>query len=307
VNVKRILKRVAVGTAAVVAVVLIGGTIYAKVQASAFDESMDKVYDVPIPQVARSNDPAIVARGKHLTDSVAGCSAHDCHGNDLAGGRTMDVGPIMTFTAPNITPGGLCAAYNDGELARLIQHGIKKDGRSVRFMPSQDFGWLPDADVAAIVSYLRTVPSSDKPNGPTELKLMGKVLDRRNEFALDVARRIDHTKREAVPAPAPTPEYGTFLARMCTGCHGEKHLSGGKIPGAPPSIPIPSNLTPHETGLKGWAYDDFEKLLTQGVRKNGSKLNPFMPFEAFGKMDDTEKHALWAHLQSLPPTPMGNR
>ena len=59
--------------------------------------------------------------------------------------------------------------------------------------------------------------------------------------------------------------------------------------------------------MKGWTYEDFDRLLTTGVRKNGQQLDPFMPMEAFGKMDDTEKRALFAFLASLPPRPLGQR
>jgi hypothetical protein len=135
---------------------------------------------------------------------------------------------------------------------------------------------------------------------------LGKVLDVNGKFVLDVARHIDHGKPDLAPAPTPTLEYGKYVVRMCTGCHGEK-LSGGPIPGAPSDLPPPLNLTPHETGLKGWTYDDFDKLLTKSKRKNGQDLKPFMPVEAFGKMDETEKHAIFAYLQSLAPLPYGGR
>jgi hypothetical protein len=68
-------------------------------------------------------------------------------------------------------------------------------------MPAQDFGWLPDSDVVAIVSFLRTMPGVDRPNGPLQIGMLGKVLDRREQIVLDVARRIDHEKREPVPSP----------------------------------------------------------------------------------------------------------
>src|SRR5579883_2483690 len=204
---KRILKRVALGLLVVLVVVLGAGGVFVATQASAFDASMDKVYDVPLPNVTRSTDEAVIARGKHLAESVAGCAIRDCHGIDLGGGRTVEAGPLMTFTGPNITSGGLGAAYSDAELARIIRHGIKKDGRSVRFMPAQDIAWLPEGDVVAIVSYVRTLPALDKPNGPVVMKTLGKVLDRRDQVVLDVARRIDHTKNEVVPAPAPTADY----------------------------------------------------------------------------------------------------
>jgi hypothetical protein len=214
------------------------------------------------------------------------------------------MGPLGTMAAPNMTV--MSEAYSDGEMVRLIQHGIKKDGRSVRFMPVTDFSWLPESDAVAIMSYVRTVPKVDRPNGPMEIGLLAKVLDRRDAFDMDVARRIDHKKNEGAPAPEPTAAYGKFVSRLCSGCHG-KGYAGGPIPGAPASLPVPLNLTPHDTGLKGWTYDDFEKFITTGIRKNGTPINPFMPVEALRNMNDTERKALWAFLQSLPPTEFGKR
>jgi len=292
--------------AALIGVLALGGGSYAYMQCSAFDASMDKVYDVPIPSLVRSTDPAVIARGNHLVHSMAGCGVTDCHGADLSGGKVTDIGPVGKMCAPNITGASLGAAYSDGELARIIRHGIKKDGRSVRLMPSQDLTWLPDSEVVAIISYLRTVPSVDKPNGATVVGTLGKILDRQDKFPWDVARRIDHTKVETPPAPAPDAAYGAYLGRLCSGCHGE-HLSGGPIPGAPPSIPVPLNLTPDATGLGDWTFADFDKLMKTGVRKSGRTLDPFMPVESWKNFDDTEMQALWAYLRTLPPTKFGNR
>lgn len=304
---KRILKRIALGVVGVIVVVGAGGGIYACVQSSRFDASVDKVYDVkPLDAIKASTDPAVIARGRHLAEAVAPCANKNCHGVDLGGGTPVHLGPLATLTGPNISQGGLGAAYTDGEFARVIRHGLKKDGRTLRFMPAQDFAWLPDSDVVAIISFLRSMPAVDRANGSSEVKLLGKIVDRRDQFVMDVARKIDHEKADLAPPPAPTAEYGKYVSRICTGCHGE-HYSGGPLPGAPPSFPPPLNLTPHETGLKGWTYEDFDKLLTSSVRKNGEKLKPFMPVDAFSKMDETEKRALFAYLQTLPPTPYGNR
>jgi hypothetical protein len=299
---KRILK--VVGVVLLVFGAILGVFVY--VRCSQFDASMDKVYDVPLPTVTRSADPAVVARGDHLVHSIAACAGNLCHGPDFGGGQPIVMGPVATLCAPNITAGNLGAAYSDAELARLIKHGIKKDGRSVRFMPVQDIAWLPDSDVVAIVSYLRTVQSCDRPNGTTVIKTLGKVLDRQEQFVMDVARHIDHTKAEQAPAPEPTAAYGGYVARLCAGCHGE-HFSGGPLPGAPSSFAIPLNITPDDTGLKEWAYADFEKLMRTGVRKNGKQLDPLMPIEAWKNFDDTEMHATWAYLQTLPARPFGGR
>jgi len=302
--VKRWMKTALKGAGMLLGLGSLGMAGYAGVQVRAFDASMDHVYDVPVPTVVRSSDPDVLARGKHLAESVAPCAASPCHGKDLAGGEVIDMGPLATLVGSNVTK--KITDYSDGELARLLHHGVKKDGRSLAFMPVQDFAWLPDDDVTAIVSYLRTVPVVDKVGPPTVIKTLGKVLDRKDQIVLDVARRIDHTSSARAKGATPTVEYGRFLAMGCQGCHGE-HFSGGPIPGAPSSVPIPLNLTPHETGLKDWSFEDLNKLLDEGTRKNGKRLDPFMPFEAFGKYDDIERRALWSYLRSLPPLPFGGR
>jgi len=295
---------VAVGGLLGVAALGGGGLVWMRV--SAYDSSMSQVYAFALPKIERSTDPLVLARGKHLVESLGGCAANDCHGADLSGGKTISMGPVATITAPNITLGGLGAAYSDGELARLIQHGVKKDGRSLTFMPVHEINWLPDNDVQAIVSHIRTLSDSAKANGPMTVGLIGKMLDQSDALILDVARRIDHNHREVAPPPEPTKKYGRFIGKGCTGCHGAT-LSGGPIPGAPADMPIPSNITPDATGLAGWTFADFEKLLDQGVRKNGKKLDPFMPLESLVTMNEIERKALWDYLTSVPAKEFGNR
>jgi hypothetical protein len=206
---------------------------------------------------------------------------------------------------PNIT--SILATYDDGELARLIRHGLKKDGRTVRFMPSYEWNWLPKSDVDALVSYLRTVKPIDKPSGYPEILRFGKVMDQLDNIPIDIGRRISHDKIELGPGPSATPEYGKWIVQQCRGCHGAAHLAGGHIPGTPPDFPVPRNITPHETGLKGWTFQDLEHMAATGTRKNGEKLASFMPVEAINNMDSTEKNAMWSYLQTLPPVPFGER
>jgi mono/diheme cytochrome c family protein len=282
-----------------------GGFVYSK--ASAYDASLDKVYDVPLPKVERTTDPALLARGEHLVHTITPCADSGCHGNDLGGGRPTPMGPIGTLAAPNITTGGLGAAYSDAELARLLMHGVKKDGRGIRFMPSHESNWLPDQDIVAAISYVRTLPPQTKQPPGMHIGVLGKVLDQLNMIPIDVARRVQHDHIEKAPAPSPDPSYGKYLARLCSGCHGEG-LSGGPIPGGPPSMAIPLNLTPDATGLAGFSLDDFKQVLRSGKRKkDGRKLDAMMPVESFGQFDDVEMQALFSYLQSLPPKPFGGR
>jgi mono/diheme cytochrome c family protein len=303
---KPIVKKVLIGTAALLGVLSLGGGGFVLMNTRAFDESMNKTWDVPSPKIERSTDPAVIARGKHLVEGVAGCASKDCHGADLAGGNTLVMGPLGSLTGPNITPVGNAAAYKDAELARLLRYGVKSSGKSAVFMPSQDINWMNDEELTAVISYVRSVPPVEKPNGPMKLGVLAKVLDRKGMIPIDIARKIGGGQVELAGKPEPTPAYGKHIAKSCMGCHGEGY-SGGPIPGAPAEMPVPLNLTPHETGLKGWTQADFNKLLNTGDRKNGKKLHPFMPIENYGKMDDIEKTALFAYLQSLPPKPLGGR
>ena len=154
--------------------VVLAAAVFVVVEGSSFDASMARTYDVPVPAITSSRDPAIVSRGKHLVESTAGCAADQCHGADLGGGHVLNLGPIGRYTGPNITTGGLAAGYSDGELARLVRYGVKRDGRSVRFMPVQDFGWLSDDDLSALVSYLRVAPRVNRPNGVSETTSPGQ-------------------------------------------------------------------------------------------------------------------------------------
>ncbi len=292
----------------VVGVVAVGAASFVGWQAHAFDASLARTYERPLPALTRSADEAVVARGKHLAESVGACSSADCHGPDLAGGKPLSMGPVATLTGPNLTPAGKRAGgYTVPELARLIRYGIKRDGHGVVFMPVHELSWLPDDDLTALGSYLATVPPVEKPDGETHVKLLGKILDRQDKMPLDVARRLEHVAPATdVPKPEPTARYGRFVAKACVGCHGE-HFSGGRIPGAPSSMPIPANITPDASALGPWTFADFDKLLSTGVKRDGKQLDPFMPIDALSRLDETERRALWEYLRAVPPRPFGGR
>ncbi len=300
------LKKILLGLLGVVLVFVVGVAGFAMTKVSAFEESITRKYDFPLPPVTLSTDPAVLARGKHLTESLGACNT--CHGENFGGGKVEDLGPLGTIVHSNITAGqgGRLTEYSDAELARLLRHGIKRDGTSLRLMPVQEIFWWPDEDRVAVISYLRSLPPVDGQPGKVHLSAMAKVLDQMDAIPLDTARRVKHEAQAPPPAPAESPEYGAQLAHICHGCHGDG-LSGGPIPGTPPEFGVPLNLTPHETGLKDWTFEDFDKTLRTGVRKNGQKLGPFMPVASFKNMSETEMKALWVYLRSVPPQSFGNR
>jgi hypothetical protein len=71
----------------------------------------------------------------------------------------------------------------------------------------------------------------------------------------------------------------------------------------PWGINYAANLTPDETGLGNWTYDQFKRVLTQGKSKGletGRILLPPMPWQNYVNMKDEDVQAVYNYLKSIP-------
>ena len=264
------------------------------------EQALAKVYDIKDPSLVFAGDAAEAARGAHLY-GVLGCV--ECHGADASGKLVFDAGPVARVVGSNLTPGALAERYDANQLAAAIRHGVREDGRPLKFMPVGDFQHLSDADTAALVRHLQSLPSSDNAPGDTVIGPMGRVLHLLGKFDLAPAEHLDHApRRRGAPVPGATAEYGAYLAQVCTGCHGPD-WAGQRVPGTPPELPAASNLTSHANGLAGWTEADFIRVIRTGQRPDGRELHGFMPWRIYAAMTDEELQALWRHLSALPPLP----
>ena len=284
-------------------VVLLGaaaGFVY-----SASNSKANQLYDVPLQHVTVTSDSATVARGQHMTIAIGKCV--ECHGDDLGGTVMIDDPGLGVAVAPNITSGGRLAEYSDDELVRVIRHGVKRDGRSAFIMPSDDYQYFTDADVGAVVAYLRSVPAVTRDLGVSKLRPVGRTLVATNLLPAYSAARVDHT-RPSVPTMTEDSSlaYGEYLANVggCTGCHGP-NLSGGPIPGMPPEAPPASNLTP--TGIAKYSDAQVEAILRTGKRPDGSELKKEMPWRFTAMMTPLEMQATLRYLRSVPAKEFGAR
>lgn len=290
----------------VVALLVVAAALLAYVW-FASESMLAKRYDRAGQAVSVPDDPASIAEGKRLA-TARGCT--ECHGADL-GGAVVDAG-IAKFWGPNLTsdPHGAAARLPDPASWELaVRHGIGGDGRPLLMMPAQELVRLPDDELGAIIAYARSVPPVARPAQPKELPILARALGVFGLFPLVPATIVDHALSEAPKPPrGPTAAYGEHLAKMaCVGCHGDG-LSGGRIPGTPPSIPVVANLTMDpETGLGRWSLADFRAAIRTSKRPDGTAIDPFMPAKSFAALDDVELAALWAYLQSLPARPQGGR
>ena len=262
------------------------------------DHKLDRRVDVRVVPVAYVQPtPAILKQGKYLFES-RGCG--ECHGKDGAVYvRTPDITTAKT---------SMVAAYSEADWVRAIRHGIDPAGRALLVMPSEDFNRMNDADFAALVAYIRTLPPGKGTIGEVRMPAFLRVLYGVGVFK-DSSEKIDHRLPPAAPIPvAETREHGGYVANMCIGCHGHS-LSGGKMPGAPPDWPPAANLTPGEGSVmpRYAKVDDFAAMMRTGKRPDGSAVNKAMPFETLKNINDTDIRAMHAFLLALPPRKAGER
>jgi mono/diheme cytochrome c family protein len=268
---------------------------------------LQRTYAVQPEPVAVSTDPATIAQGAHVA-VIRGCA--DCHTETLGGQIFIDEAPLMRLSASNLTGGrgGVGGSYTVEDWVRAIRHGIGPDGKPLLFMPSHEFAILSDADLGALIAYIRQVPPVDNELPANSVRPLGRFLFATGRLPLVAAELIDHgAVRPAPPTPGPTADYGAYLATGCAGCHGETY-SGGPIPGAPPGTPPAKNITPDPaTGIGRWTEADFFRALREGKRPDGSDIHPFMPWRLTSRMTDDEIRALWQHLRRVEARPQGNR
>ena len=266
---------------------------------------LKKTYAVAVKPVTVATGLDAVARGKHLAET-RGCV--DCHAADFGGKTVFENGAMGRVDAPNLTrgQGGLPAGYRDEDFVRAIRHGVAVDGRGLFLMPSGDYTTFSDPDMAALLAYLKSLPSVNRPRGPIALGPVARGLVAFGKIKLS-AEEIDHANvKPAVVTPGVTADYGRYVAASCTGCHGS-NFSGGKIASGPPDWPPAANLTPHAQGrINQWKEEDFIRALRTAKRPDGTELNPAMP-RAFGQMDDVELKAVWTYFRTLPPAETGVR
>jgi mono/diheme cytochrome c family protein len=245
-----------------------------------------------------------IARGEYLVKTRVGCEG--CHGADLGGKVLIDQALVGYWVAPNLTSGAGSGTrgFTAADWDRAVRHGVRHTGQSSS-MPATEFVNLSDHELSDIVAYVQSRPAVDRTTKPIGIGPVFSFVVGFGSGSLS-AFAIDHQKPHPVdpPVEAASVELGAHIAQVCRGCHGE-NLSGGKISGDP-NMPIVANLTPHETGLKGWTEADFIRALREGKRKDGTDILPQMPWKAYGRMKDVELKAIWAYLQTVPALVKGS-
>jgi mono/diheme cytochrome c family protein len=103
-------------------------------------------------------------------------------------------------------------------------------------------------------------------------------------------------------------ERGRYLSVLgdCASCHtvpgsGQPFAGGRAIETPFGNIDAP-NITPdRETGIGAWSDDEFDAAVRHGIGRDGSRLYPAMPYNAYAKMSRDDVLAIRAYLNTVTP------
>jgi mono/diheme cytochrome c family protein len=107
-------------------------------------------------------------------------------------------------------------------------------------------------------------------------------------------------------AQASAVERGAYLTRAadCEACHtaqGGQPFAGGLGINLPFGTLYTTNITPDkETGIGNYSDQDFLNAVRRGIRRDGARLYPAMPYPSYTYMTDADALAIKAYLFSLP-------
>jgi cytochrome c553 len=266
---------------------------------SDYQQKMDAKKPDPSLELSVELRPDWKDEGKRLVQ-VKGCL--DCHGPQLEGKSFIDDPALGTFAGPNLTAHetGLGSNYQVSDWVRSIRYGRNRNGKLLRFMPSEEFSHLSDEDLGKMIVYLRALPPTPSAAPETKVGPMAKIMHYLGKMPLLFSGLNISEKHVAVQSVVAedSAQYGKYVSASCIGCH-NADFTGGPINGVPPSWPEAANIT-SKGKLKNYSLQDFKNVLTKGVTPEGRQINPeFMPWKATAAMTDVEISSLYKHLKSL--------
>lgn len=250
-------------------------------------------------------------RGAYLVNGIAGCG--NCHtpkggplkSKAMAGGFSFG-GPKAPFQAygSNISMDRQTGigAWSDRQIIVAIRQGKRPNGSIIGPpMPTELYKYMSDSDVEAIVAYLRTVK-------PVKNKVAKSVYRIPLHAEKSLGNVADVPRADRI-------RYGEYLAGPvghCIECHTPMVRGrfdyvnqlgrGGREFRGPWGVSVSSNITPHpKDGLGKWTDGQIKKAITEGVRLDGTKLNPPMAYHLYKTLAGNDLNAIVAYLRSLKP------
>jgi cytochrome c553 len=245
---------------------------------------LDRRYTVPRSLIEADTTPKGIARGARLV-RLAGCTG--CHRPDLKGMKLRHPVPIF---ASNLR--AAVRTWSDEDFDRAIRRGLSPDASSLWVMPSFAYVYVHDADMAAILGYLRALKPEGRETPAPEFDTATREKIARGD--LQPAVELAQTQ---MPALSLGPHYdgGRYIAMFACGpCHGTQ-LDGI---GSAPDLRAITRYNRHQ----------FFNLMRRGWGASGRKPKTMGPLarQRFHILADWEIDPLYEYLTArahIPPTP----
>ncbi len=244
----------------------------------------------PAAELQLRHDDSTLARGQHAM-RIRGCLS--CHGEQLQGNVFEDKWPwVKRAVAPNLA--AYARTHEVAVIERAIRHGIGADGKALWAMPSFSFIRLSDADVAAMVAYMRSMPVVNKTLASPSLGWAARwyLFSNQAQHSAEMATQVPALQLDSNRQPVLA--KGEYVAMTtCNECHG-RDLRGEVF-----FNEYNPNLT---LMIKAYSETDFRRLMKHGEALGGRSDLGLMTYVAqsrFAYFTEQELTALYAYLNSL--------
>lgn len=269
-----------------VAVAAIAGAVAALISLYVYIASeviIERRYPLASTTAHAESTPKQIQRGAHLV-AIAGCA--DCHGASLQGRLLYATSPLPVY-AGNLLRSA--RTMSDDELERAIRYAIRPDATSLWAMPSGDYLYMSEDDIAALISYLRSRPAEGVVRPPPRFDVGARLTLLRHQLRPALLIAADSPASLDL---GPRYDGGRYLARMtCGECHGTDLEGRGPAPDL--------------ASISRYSRPAFFSLLREGRGANGRML-PAMHRLArvrFHVLADYEIMALYDYLDARAHAP----
>ncbi len=272
-----------------------------------------------LPEDARPQSQAEerVKRGQTIFAIAGGCACHTEPEKTLhVGGRLFPV-PLGKVFSTNITQDKKTGIGNwsDQEIYDSLVKGIRPSGEKLLpIMPYEAYSGMAEADLRALIAYMRTLEPEGKDNVPATF-LLPFVRSLFTPLWLKFFGRFFTTPTTAPKSGIERGRYLTDHVALCGDCHTPRNRLGvpnrnlylAGTSSGPFGEEVP-NITPDlETGIKDWSRDEIADLILKGAKPDMDNVQGLMEEviqgSSFGYKDMTQEDALAIadYLKSIPP------
>lgn len=223
----------------------------------------------------------------------------------LAGGRAFDLGPAGVVFTRNITSDDATGlgTWTDEQVKIAIKTGLDTKGKTLfPVMPYHVYNGMADADVDAVVAFIRSVNAVSNQVPERTVNTEGMPT-------------LPYTTGTAAPDGSDKAARGAYLVNSvmgCTDCHTpvnpatgapvlEKYLAGRQPYEGPWGIVYGGNITPDaETGIGDWTEEEIKRAIVAGIGKDGRRLI-LMPWYAYSSLSPEDADAVVFYLKNGLP------